>query len=227
MATYLRRMLVPMSDLAEVLNQVKANYTQQVMTDTITVGGTIYGVVKAVSDVPLVAWVPTTISTTIGDVPGAPAQTLARSKLYASDLDLKAVISDDFDSASYASKDGATVTYTITDPDGQAATIEIPVVVADDVSPVITAADVDVSESAVSTWTPTGTATDVGDGSLTSDLVITYAESDNTPIADLAAFRTHLGTLSVGGTAKVIYNVSDAAGNDATEVEQIVTVIAD
>lgn len=228
MATYLRRMLVPMEYLAEVVNQIKENYTQQLMVDTITVGGKTYGVVKAVSDKPLVAWVNTTLATTINDDPSAQTQALAKSKLFASDLDLKAVISDNIGGdADFSAKGAATFTYTVTDPDGQAATIDVPVIVADDIAPVITAAAEDVTVSAAGTWTPTGTATDVGDGDLTDDLVITYAQADDTPIADLATFQTHLDGLPEGGTAKVIYNVDDAAGNSATEVTQVLTIIAD
>lgn len=103
----------------------------------------------------------------------------------------------------------------------------ITITIVDTTIPVITAEAVDVTESEAGTWTPNGTALDGHDGDITADLVITYAESDDTPIADLSAFQTHIDGLAVDATAKVIYNVDDASGNSATEVTQVVTIVAD
>jgi hypothetical protein len=106
-------------------------------------------------------------------------------------------------------------------------TVDVDITIVDTTVPVITASAVNVTESEAGTWTPDGTASDDYYGDITSDLVITYAESDDTPIATLEAFRTHIDALAVDGTAKVIYNVDDASSNSAVEVTQVVTIIAE
>lgn len=236
MSTYLRRMLVPKEHLAPVISQIQANYTQQILIDMTNIGGVEYGIIKAISDKPLVAWVNRTLTTNIEDAPSAGTLLLARAYLYASDLDLKASITEDsttvhgegaFDELGWSA-----FTYTITDADGSTATVEVPVLVVDDVSPVITAAATATptnAECLAGTWVPTATANDTGDGNITEDIVITYFQANGTTaIASLALFNTYLCNNGDGGLGgKVKFNVTDAAGNAATQVIQTVTAGAD
>lgn len=226
MSTYMRRILVPKDHLPVVANYIAEHFTRQFMIDTLCIGSTSYGVIKAISPTPLVAWVPNTaVATTIGDAPSAEVKALALRHLYASDLDLKAVITDNAASADYSAHGVTTFTYTVTDAEGVASTIAVPVLVVDDVIPIITAANATVDCSDLLTWEPDGTAVDVGDGDLTGSLVVTYFQSNGTTaLADLAAFRAYAVT---NPTAKVKYNVKDAAGNAATQVVQTITRGAD
>ena len=219
MPTYLRRLLVPMSFLPPVVNQLKAKYNN-VMTDVLNIGGTNYGVVKAISSVPLAAYVPTTIAIQKGTQITEGAQSLAYSRLFVSDLDLHAVVS--VVHPTYNSLGNKTFTYTVTDVDGVSTKIVVPVLVTDKIIPVITltATSVNVAAADVAAWDPAtniASATDVGDGDLSASVVCTYKETNinGALLADLAEARTFLGT--EGNAVFVAYNVSDQAGNAAVQ----------
>ena len=222
----MRRILVPKDHLPAVTNYIREHFTSRFMVDSIKIGDADYGIVKAISSTPLVAWVPATaIATNIGDVPSAGTMLLAMQHFYASDLDLKATITEDTATTDFDSHGWTTFTYTVTDAEGSVSTLDVPILVVDDVAPVITAANATVNCSALSTWEPTGTAADVGDGDITEDLVITYFQSNGTTaLADIAAWRAYA---DVNATSKIKYNVSDAAGNAATQVIQTITTTDD
>lgn len=233
MSTYLRRMLVPKNHLPAVANYIKENYTQQIMIDTIKVGLADYGIIKAISSTPLIAWVPCSpIATNIDDVPSVGTMLLAMSSFYASDLDLKAVITNNTAELAFDTKGWTTFTYTVTDVDGVSSSISVPILVVDDVKPVITAEATEAvtnAEVLASTWTPTVSAVDNCDGDVTSSIVTTYFQSNGTTaISSLSLFNAYLvnnGDGALGG--KVKFNVVDAAGNIATQVIQTVTAAAD
>ncbi|WP_304508981.1 S-layer homology domain-containing protein, partial [Anaerotignum sp.] len=93
----------------------------------------------------------------------------------------------------------------------------------DTTAPVITASDVTVVVADLSAWTETVSASDDVDGNISSSVVATYFESNGTTsLADLAAAKTYIGDASVNTSFVIKYNVSDAAGNAATE--KIVTI---
>ena len=104
-----------------------------------------------------------------------------------------------------------TVTYNVTDSDGNAAAeVTRNVTVVDDTVPVITALGNNPESIEVgSTYTDAGaTAADNNDGDITSDIVTINSVKNNI----VAAYS-------------VTYNVSDAAGNQATEVVRTVNVL--
>ncbi len=73
------------------------------------------------------------------------------------------------------------------------------------------------------TWTaPIATANDNKDGNISDDIVITYYKADGTLLTDLAKVRVEL---KAGRSVVVKYNVSDTAGNVATEVTATFTAI--
>ena len=103
------------------------------------------------------------------------------------------------------------MTYNVTDSDGNAAAeVTRNVTVVDDTVPVITALGNNPESIEVgSTYTDAGaTAADNNDGDITSDIVTTNSVKNNI----VAAYS-------------VTYNVSDAAGNQATEVVRTVNVL--
>jgi len=228
MPTYLRRLLVPMKFLPHVVNQLEAKYNS-VMTDVLNIGGTNYGVVKAISSVPLAAFVPTTIAVQKGKKISDGAQSLAYSRLFVSDLDLHAVVS--VEHPTYNTLGASSFTYTVTDIDGVSTSIVVPVIVSDKIIPVITltATSVDVAAANVAAWDPVSNvadATDVGDGDLTASIVCTYKETDDEGelLADLEEARTFLGT--EGNAVFVTYDVSDEAGNAAVQKTATFTAVA-
>ena len=103
------------------------------------------------------------------------------------------------------------ITYDVTDSDGNAAAqVTRTVNVTADSAPVITLVGGNVTLTVGDAYTEQGaTATDAEDGDLTANIVITG--NVNTAVA---------------GTYTVRYNVTDSAGNAATEVTRTVTVNA-
>jgi len=93
----------------------------------------------------------------------------------------------------------------------------------------LTAETADVAAADVAAWDPAinvASATDNLDGDLSGSVVISYAQdtAEGEALADLAAARVHLGTLA--NVVCVMYNVADAANNDAVQKTYIVTAIA-
>ncbi len=88
----------------------------------------------------------------------------------------------------------------------------------DTTAPVINpAANALVNTEDASSWiTPTATANDTEDGDISDDIKVTYYKADGTVLSDEEAARTELAV--VGNKVIVKYNVSDEAGNAATEV---------
>lgn len=109
-----------------------------------------------------------------------------------------------------------TVTYTVTDASGNNTTTTVTITVADTVAPVIT-----VIGPAQVTWPqcsnpfndPGANATDTPDGNITANIVKTYAITCGTDVYTIAPGPNCLG---YSGTYVITYNVSDAAGNQAT-----------
>jgi hypothetical protein len=103
-----------------------------------------------------------------------------------------------------------TLTYSATDSAGNTATETRTVIVADTIAPVITlSGDDTITLQVGDTFTDAGaTATDDVDGDLTASIVVTGSVDT-----------------SADGTSILAYNVTDAAGNTATEVTRTVTVI--
>lgn len=66
------------------------------------------------------------------------------------------------------------------------------------------------------------TATDDRDGDISSKIVIEYRDSNNSLLAN---GLSDIDTTKLGVTYKVIYKVSDLAGNNSTELERIITVV--
>lgn len=229
MPTYLRRVLVPMKFLPHVVNQLKEKYNN-VMTDVLNIGGTNYGVVKAISSAPLAAYVPTTIAIQKSKPITEGMQSLAYSRLFVSDLDLHAVVS--VVHPTYNTLGASSFTYKVTDIHGVSTEIVVPVIVTDKILPVITlkATSVNVAAADVAAWDPVSNikdVTDVGDGDLTASVVYTYKETNNNGalLADIAAARTFLGT--EGNAVFVSYNVSDEAGNAAVQKTATFTATAE
>ena len=125
------------------------------------------------------------------------------------------------------------VGFIATDSAGNASdehTIEITIV--DTGAPVITltSTTVDVTASAVATWTPAtniASAVDDYDGDVSANVTFTYKQetSGGTAIADLAGARTYLGT--EGNAVYVTYDVDDSSSNSATQKTATFTAVAD
>jgi hypothetical protein len=99
-------------------------------------------------------------------------------------------------------------------------------VAADTTPPVITASDKIVPIADLEGWTETVSANDNVDGDITSKIVKTYFKSDGTTsLTDLAAAKAYIGDATTNTSFVIKYNVSDAAGNEATEVVVRITVI--
>lgn len=233
MSTYMRRILVPKDHLPAVTNYIREHFTSRFMVDSIKIGDADYGIVKAISSTPLVAWVPATaIATNIGDVPSAGTMLLAMQHFYASDLDLKATITEDTATTDFDSHGWTTFTYTVTDAEGSVSTLDVPILVVDDVAPVITltATTADITVAAAATFNETtnvASATDIGDGNIKNNVIYTFHKFDGDVAGDsldLAGAKTWLGT--EGHKVRVTYNVSDAALNAATTVHCVYTAIA-
>ena len=95
----------------------------------------------------------------------------------------------------------------------------------DTTPPVITATDKIVPIANLAAWTETVSATDDVNGNITSNVVATYFQSDgSTSLTDLAAAKTYIGDATTNISFVIKYNVSDVAGNAATEVVVTITV---
>lgn len=96
---------------------------------------------------------------------------------------------------------------------------------ADTTPPKITASNETVAIANLATWTETVSATDDTDGTITNNVVATYFEADGTTSLDnLAAAKAYIDDATTNKSFVIKYNVSDAAGNAATEVVVTITV---
>lgn len=229
MSTYLRRVVVLEQYAPEVVNYINANVTSHVITDTIKINKRDYRIIRFVSNTPFIMRVGNIQVSRKGTKP-VPKNFIER--VVASDADLGSLVVDptDYASLSVAAAGTFNITMTITDPDGVAATLEFPVVVVDSTIPVITltATSVDVPAASVAAWTPaTNIASAVDDGdNVSASVTFTYKQDDanGTEIADLAAARTHLGTLA--NKVYVAYDYSDASANAAVQKTATFTAVA-
>ncbi|WP_164684901.1 beta strand repeat-containing protein [Brevibacillus reuszeri] len=125
-----------------------------------------------------------------------------------------------------------TVTYNVSDAAGNDAT-EVTatftsVAAPDTTAPVITpVADDTVTVAAAATWeAPAAVANDNVDGNISANVVVAYSSPDaGSNVTNLTSARAHLAA-NPGNKVTVTYNVSDAAGNDATEVTATFTSIS-
>jgi hypothetical protein len=222
MATYLRRVVVLEQYAPQVVNYIKENVTQQLMTDTIKINKRDYRIIRFVASAPFIMRLGN-IQISRNGIKPVPKAFIDR--VVASDLDLGSLIVDqsDYVGLSVATAGTFNVTISVTDPDGVASTLEFPVAVVDTTIPVITLLNsgADIPLADVATWDPADTivsAVDDGDD-VSGDVIITFKiavlDEFTDTLADLAAARTHLGT--IGNAVGAFYNYSDASANAAEQ----------
>jgi hypothetical protein len=190
---------------------VPVNVTLNVSDGSLTGEQTFTIAVAALADVPVITLNGNaTVTLTVGDTYTEEGATA----LDAQDGDLTDQIIIDSSAVDTGTVGTYTVTYSVSDSAGNVGTAQRTVIVTelpDTTPPVITLNGGNVTLTVGDSYAEQGaTATDDRDGDITADIVIGGDTVDT-------------GT---AGTYTVTYNVSDAAGNAATEVTRTVTVTA-
>lgn len=222
MSSYVRSIKAPIGAMPYILNDVKVSNKYVTLS---TLGGKEYGEINFLSSTPIVSKIDKPVN-----IQRNSSVDVLKAKLnevvFYSDAGLvgtKFVL--DVSGVTLKTSGAYTVVATVTDREEAEATVSFTINIVDSIKPIITAVDTVVAYSDIVAWEPTVSATDNDLDDITSSIVTTYFEDDKvTSIASLAAFRTHLDNSGAGLAAgKVVFNVTDAAGNKAAEVTIRVT----